>query len=443
MTYDERSSDGSSSSETQDSYAHLLASKPGQSQTPATAMPKHIPFPEHATTSEWLSELIMCAFTMGSAIVQFINIYRTNWWLPQAHTRHMVNIELIDPYLRYLLFILNTRRLIYCLLLVKIRNGNEKSQQFIRLGIKYGFGGLVQLALGFCALKLYQQHTYILLLFLSYPVVIYLLIFGFQLEPFLRTRFELPGVYINDLPVHSCTTNPVNIRDEVETLRHDFNKRFKQLIFTSMLNAYYSGLVPCCLAISVQYNVIRAAQHCIIVCLGAFSLCAVFLYPAKYSDTLHRATLHLGCWQRIDREPAPSQLIVAANALAWSKYSSYNHGTVVKHNGGLYRSQGLVTVATPGNASHARFYKLFHNPTIIYSTLAILQAAVLLVEIGSLSAESVEWHFVLSISFVAFTSMGAFFKLVRDYLITKDLYKAEHAVAPDQPFRLRMRDAFM
>jgi len=87
--------------------------------------------------------------------------------------------------------------------------------------------------------------------------------------------------------------------------------------------------------------------------------------------------------------------------------------------------------------------KLFHNPTIIYSTLAILQAAVLLVEIGSLSAESVEWHFVLSISFVAFTSMGAFFKLVRDYLITKDLYKAEHAVAPDQPFRLRMRDAFM
>lgn len=182
------------------------------------------------------------------------------------------------------------------------------------------------------------------------------MIFGFQLEPFLRTRFELPGVYINDLPVHSCTTNPVNIRDEVETLRHDFNKRFKQLIFTSMLNAYYTGLVPCCLAVSVQYNVLRAAQHCIIVCLGAFSLCAVFLYPAKYSDTLHRATLHLGCWQRIDREPAPSQLIVAASALTWSKYSSYNHGTVVKHNGGLYRSHGMVTVATPGNASHARFY---------------------------------------------------------------------------------------
>lgn len=188
-------------------------------------------------------------------------------------------------------------------------------------------------------------------------MVVYLIIFGFQLEPFLRSRFELPGVYINDMPVHSCTTNAGQVRDEIETLRHDFNKRFKQLIFTCMLNAYLV-LIPCLLALSVQYNVMRAAQHCIIVCLGAFSLSAVFLYPAKYSDTLHRATLHLGSWQRMDRDPqtAASQLIVAANAQTWSKYAAYAHGTVIKHNGALYRSHGLVTVATPGNASHLRFY---------------------------------------------------------------------------------------
>lgn len=191
----------------------------------------------------------------------------------------------------------------------------------------------------------------------AFRVVVYLIIFGFQLEPFLRTRFEVPGVYINDLPVHSCTTNAAQIRDEIETLRHDFNKRFKQLIFTCMLNAYLV-LIPCLLSLGVQYNVMRAAQHCIIVCLGAFSLSAVFQYPAKYSDTLHRATLHLGSWQRMDRDPlaAPSQLIVAANAQSWSKYTVYGHGTVVKHNGALYRSHGLVTVATPGNASHLRFY---------------------------------------------------------------------------------------
>ncbi|KAH8415774.1 hypothetical protein KR222_000767 [Zaprionus bogoriensis] len=421
MVYDERR-DGSSSSEAQDSFQRSMSAKLGSQQV---TMPKHIPFPEHATTSEWLSELIMCAFTMGAAIVQFINIYRTNWWLPQFNSRHMVNIELIDPYLRYLILILNTRRFLYCMLLAKWKS---KEQHLVRMAIKYGFGGAVQLALCYCAFRLYQQHTYMLLFYLSYPVGVYLTIFGFQLEPFLRSRFELPGVYINDMPVHSCTTNAGQVRDEIETLRHDFNKRFKQLIFTCMLNAYLV-LIPCLLALSVQYNVMRAAQHCIIVCLGAFSLSAVFLYPAKYSDTLHRATLHLGSWQRMDRDPqtVASQQIAAANAQAWSKCMVYGHGAVIKHNGALYRSHGLVTVATPGNASHLRFYKLFHNPTVIYSTLATLQAAVLLVEIASLSAASIEWHFVLSVSFVAFTSMVAFFKLVRDYLITKHLYKAECA----------------
>lgn len=86
MGYDERS-DGSSSSDAQDCFQRSMSTKMGTQQV---TMPKHIPFPEHATTSEWLSELIMCAFTMGAAIVQFINIYRTNWWLPQFQTRHMV-----------------------------------------------------------------------------------------------------------------------------------------------------------------------------------------------------------------------------------------------------------------------------------------------------------------------------------------------------------------
>lgn len=182
MGYDERS-DGSSSSDAQDSFQRNISTKIGSHQV---TMPKHIPFPEHATTSEWLSELIMCAFTMGAAIVQFINIYRTNWWLPQFHTRHMVvrnafkmttfeqqltvkclqNIELIDPYLRYLILILNTRRLLYCMLLAKWKSSERR---LVRMGIKYGFGGLVQAALCYCAIKLYQQHSYMLLFYLSYP----------------------------------------------------------------------------------------------------------------------------------------------------------------------------------------------------------------------------------------------------------------------------------
>lgn len=50
----------------------------------ATPMPKHIPFPDYPGSSEILNELLMFLFTTCAAAMQFINIYRTNWWLPQT-----------------------------------------------------------------------------------------------------------------------------------------------------------------------------------------------------------------------------------------------------------------------------------------------------------------------------------------------------------------------
>jgi len=50
------------------------------------------------------------------------------------------------------------------------------------------------------------------------------------------------------LPVHVCTMSPEAIRDEVETLKTDFNSRVTQILFDSMLCAYYMGCVPLCFA---------------------------------------------------------------------------------------------------------------------------------------------------------------------------------------------------
>jgi len=55
------------------------------------------------------------------------------------------------------------------------------------------------------------------------------------------------------LPVHVCTMSPEAIRDEVETLKTDFNSRVTQILFDSMLCAYYMGCVPLCFAQVVSY----------------------------------------------------------------------------------------------------------------------------------------------------------------------------------------------
>lgn len=83
---------------------------------------------------------------------------------------------------------------------------------------------------------------------LCYSVSVYLILFGLTISPF----FELVGWSdapgIGGRPLHSCTSNATAIRVEVENLKTDFNNRMKQVLFSSVLNAYYAGFVPCCFA---------------------------------------------------------------------------------------------------------------------------------------------------------------------------------------------------
>lgn len=58
----------------------------------------------------------------------------------------------------------------------------------------------------------------------------------------------MPPFWVSGKPIHSCSVSPQLIRKEVESLKTDFNCRMKQVLFSSVLSAYYSGFVPCCFA---------------------------------------------------------------------------------------------------------------------------------------------------------------------------------------------------
>lgn len=59
-----------------------------------TPMPKHIPFPDFPGSSEIVNELLMFLFTTCAATMQFINIYRTNWWLPIPQVTHSMVVSM-------------------------------------------------------------------------------------------------------------------------------------------------------------------------------------------------------------------------------------------------------------------------------------------------------------------------------------------------------------
>jgi len=58
--------------------------------------------------------------------------------------------------------------------------------------------------------------------------------------------------------------SPEAIRDEVETLKTDFNGRVTQILFDSMLCAYYMGCVPLCFA-QVMYVSMSYTESCSVI----------------------------------------------------------------------------------------------------------------------------------------------------------------------------------
>ncbi|XP_065366660.1 transmembrane protein 39A [Calliphora vicina] len=396
----------------------------GQSAIP---MPKHIPFPDYPGSSEILNELLMFLFTTCAAAMQFINIYRTNWWLPHSQITNTMNVYHIEPFLIILIVSINARRLVYCVCLKAVELLLPTHLQQMMGICKYVVEDIILALLIACIVMLYNNNNYLTIFLLIYPFIVYFLAFGFTLEPFLRFNYEVKGAYFNGFPLHSCSANPNAIRYEIDVLRNDFNCRFKQVIFTSLLNTYFSTFLPCYFATQVHYNVLWASIHILLVFFSVFTMCTVFSFPSKYSDILHRAALHLGYWFKLELR-AGADCVISATAPNWIKSALWGHNTVAKCSGELYRSFGPVTVATPGNSSHARFYKLFHNPSLIYATLTIIQTCIVLSGI-SLLYYAIEWHFILSLSFITLTNQFTFFKLMRDYLITKRVYLAELTVS--------------
>lgn len=68
----------------------------GQCDIPWT--PRHIPFPDIPQDSDLLFEFITFVFTSLAAAAQFLNLYRTVFWLPHSFTSHAMVIIIINIY---------------------------------------------------------------------------------------------------------------------------------------------------------------------------------------------------------------------------------------------------------------------------------------------------------------------------------------------------------
>lgn len=246
------------------------------------------------------------------------------------------------------------------------------------------------------------------------------MIFRLQLEPFFRTKvYQSQAKYFNGAPVHCCSTKACTVRSEVDGLRLDFNNRFKQTIFSSIAYGYYAGFMPYWFVDPhLVFDPLVVLLNAVFIWVSGLTLCAVQCFPPNYCDILHRAALHLGQWER---QPPTT---AAVSVPTWTTALKCLPGSLVRHEGQVYRAKGPVTTAIPGNCSHHRFFAIFRNPTTIYGTLTAVQ----LLLMGTLFLRlyhTTAWYTVISLSYLIFTNFVTMFCLLRNLLVVHATYSTE------------------
>jgi len=97
------------------------------------------------------------------------------------------------------------------------------------------------------------------------------------------------------IPVHVCTVSPEAVRDEVETLKTDFNGRVTQILFDSMLCAYYMGCVPLCFA-QVVYIQCRVSELSVVIYCLLKTILTVETNKNDCGECWFATSVLLGCF---------------------------------------------------------------------------------------------------------------------------------------------------
>ncbi|MBN3286653.1 TM39A protein, partial [Polyodon spathula] len=426
----------------------------GLSAPPITALitpepVRHRRVPELPLDGSLLFEFLFFIYLLIALFVQYINIYKTVWWYPYSHpaSSTSLNFHLIDYHLATFITVMLARRLVWTIILEVMFNRPTSMVRYtVLIAARFILLTVCGWVLCWTLVNLFRSHSVLNLLFLGYPFGVYVPLCCFHQESRSQTlptdcgyldQEQLDGPLIKSkdfltllrenlkeqfnnptsIPVHSCPLSPDLIRNEVECLKSDFNKRIKEVLFNSLFSAYYVAFLPLCFVKSTQYYDMRwSCEHLIMVWINAFVMLMSQLLPPKYCNLLHRSAAHLGKWQKLEHgsySNAPQHV--------WSESTIWPQGVLVRHNRCLYKAVGPYNVAVPSDVSHARFYFLFHKPLRILNLLILIEGSVVLYQLYSL-LRSEKWNHTLSLALILFCNYYVLFKLLRDRIVLGKAY---------------------
>ncbi|KAF7635621.1 hypothetical protein Mgra_00005009 [Meloidogyne graminicola] len=361
----------------------------------------HKPWPDlQLNQSRLFFECTLFLYSVLALFLQYLNLYKTLWWLPNSYWHYSLKYHLINPYLLSCIGLLLGVRVTKCFWdalserVDYICDGQDGWQLtywkifeyaivktplttivctsflfsftkiFLEFGLKapiYFFLPLLAYFLLFYTLTLNELTTTLILIL----VKLFSGHFSKMLEKcsdFIKKLMTGPQLLINlELTNHVCTDIPERTREEAFLLFKDFENRCKYCVYTGVLTAYFAIFMPRALLPTktasgfTQYMLIDdiwTFQLFTIISFTGFSLYVTYLFPISYFDLLYRCVVHLGFWEQIQPPIQQQKHVSTIVCLGRSpkvihnfqdifddfnpENPPYEDGTRIVHNGNFY-----------------------------------------------------------------------------------------------------------
>ncbi|TKR93980.1 hypothetical protein L596_008338 [Steinernema carpocapsae] len=409
-------------------------------------------------------ECTLFLYSILALFLQYLNLYKTLWWLPKSYWHYSMKLHLINPYLLSCVGLLLGCRVTRCfwnrisyvfgkIILDERPRWFNITAVIIEFGvIKTPLFVLVITSFFFSFSRVYFDFPSKTFLYFGYVIFAFCLAFAhdaaFKLSAaleFFRLNFghsdflhkmELclasfgkeSQMVDMELVTHMCSTSPSLIREEVDILCNDFFHRVKHCIFVGISSAYFSIFIPCVFTPEKTLNglpqemlvdYVWVAQLAIIVACTSFSLYVTYLFPLNYCDLLHRSSIHLGYWQQIeDPKGAPK-------IRDWQFDKLYQSGDVCCVKGKFYRAvaarnQGIA--ADPTSNNHKFFFGFSSDCTKIPTLLCCFQLGLIVFQFWLLVLTT-DWQHIVTLVLLMFANYLLLAKVFKDRVVINRIYR--------------------
>ncbi|CAD5218047.1 unnamed protein product [Bursaphelenchus xylophilus] len=414
------------------------------------------------------SECTLFLYSIFALFIQYLNLYKTLWWLPKSHWHGVFKTYLINPYVLSCIGLLLGIRVTKCFwqtITKKFDSLNPLCDSVFWSIVEYAFiksplCTMITASFMFSMTRITREFGYTSAVLLITPLLlhgVYELWFirkdlrkvsfspwsiynGITYQGLMGIRSPTSIDYGLDLQ-HECANKCSPHAAMAEKLHEIIKCRVLNCLLIAFYTAYYSIYLPIIFVPSKTLS--GLSQHFyretvwyefmfVNVFFTTFFIYALYQLPIQLLHQAYQTALHLGYYTNPETRQAPVAAVVGDDVAC-------DGAKVVGSDNIVYTAKchrhWYEVAATPGNMKHSLFYKFFNNPTSLFKYSCYVQGMLIAIQFHNL-VMATDWQHICTLVMLMFANYVCFFVYFREYIVVRYIYSDERKAPDDRRYYL-------